>query len=286
MKINEFESLKSELLKDKEFIKQLARELATVHNVWGTEERLHLSQHVSLVNTLFNTLSGDIYIGDYTFTGHNVSILTGTHDIAAIGEQRMHFPSEGNDIIIGSGVWICSNSVILGPCKIGDNAVIGAGSVVLPNSEIGEDEFWAGVPAIKKKQLNQFEFVDEILTLYGLYEAERDVDGKYIKQWMSSERAKIYYKGNCEPIGKLNFMITNIIPHLNLSIIVNNCKLLGTQVDLGENCYSIDISSIESKDDIYRIVFHVDRLESPFDLGINNDTRKLGIAIQKIWCDS
>ena len=117
-------------------------------HVWGSHERLKISKTARLVNTLLNTSSGRIEIGDDTFTGHNVSIITGSHDYNLFLKERMNtFPKEGRDIIIGKGVWIGSNAVILGPCKIGDHAVIGAGAVVVPNTDIQEGGIATGIPA-------------------------------------------------------------------------------------------------------------------------------------------
>lgn len=148
-----YEAIKNTLLNDTDFLGYLSDELLKVCKLWGPSERVHLSKETSLCNTLFNTSSGNIYIDDYTFCGHNVSILTGTHDSSKTNEERMNFPTEGNDIHIGTGVWIGSNATILGPCTINNNAVIAAGSVVLPNSVIGENELWAGVPATFKKKV-------------------------------------------------------------------------------------------------------------------------------------
>lgn len=106
-----------------------------------------------MVNTLFNTSSGNIVIGDYTFTGHNASIITGTHCYEKFLAERMGFPITGGDIKIGKGVWIGTNAVILGPCKIGDHAVVAAGSVVTPNSKIEPGVIVAGIPARIVKRL-------------------------------------------------------------------------------------------------------------------------------------
>jgi len=119
--------------------------------VWGDKSRLKISPKASTANTIFNTISGQITIGDYTFTGHNVSIITGIHDCNTFLRDRLFvWPSEGGDIHIGKGVWIGSNVTILGPCDIGDHAVIAAGAVVTKNVMRGS--IVAGVPAkvIKK----------------------------------------------------------------------------------------------------------------------------------------
>ena len=102
------------------------------------------SAHVS--NAFFNTNSGKIIIGEYTFFGQNVSLITGSHDYKLIGKERMYaIKAFGNDITIGKGVWVGSNSVIIGPCIIEDNSVVAAGSVVVSN--VQKNSIVAGVPA-------------------------------------------------------------------------------------------------------------------------------------------
>ena len=95
---------------------------------WGNPKRVKIASTAGMLNTLFNSASGSIEIGDYTFAGHNVSIITGTHRYQSLMQERMNdVPRSGGDIIIGKGVWIGSNATILGPCNIGDHAVITAG---------------------------------------------------------------------------------------------------------------------------------------------------------------
>lgn len=114
--------------------------------IWGDKKRLTISPTASMANTLFNTIGGRITVGEYTFTGHNVSILTGSHNLNTfLRERLLEYPSEGGDISIGSGVWISSNATILGPCQIGDHAVIAAGAIV--TSDVSEGTIVGGVPA-------------------------------------------------------------------------------------------------------------------------------------------
>lgn len=142
------------ILNDTEFLEQLKQKLNDSISVWGNRERLHIDGTAKMTNTLFNTTSGEITIGKYTFTGHNVSIITGTHDIRQIEEERMDsYPESGRDIIIGDGVWIASNCVILGPCTIGNNSVIAAGAIIKPNTKIPANTVWAGIPAKKIKNI-------------------------------------------------------------------------------------------------------------------------------------
>lgn len=131
----------------------VAERMKTQTRCWGSPSRIHLAPGVLPINALFNTASGEIYIGDDTFFGHNVCILTGSHDVSRRGLARQTHPSSGNDIHIGSGVWIASNATILGPCRIGDDAVIAAGAVVLPGEYEG-GKVYAGVPARLVKDID------------------------------------------------------------------------------------------------------------------------------------
>ena len=126
--------------------------------VYGDRGRLLLSPSAVMVNTLFNTSSGRIEVGDYTFTGHNVSIITGTHRHELLLERRLRdIPHEGRDVIIGKGVWIGSNAIILGPCSLGDHSVVAAGAVVLPGTEVLPYSIVAGVPARCVKTIDNTE---------------------------------------------------------------------------------------------------------------------------------
>ncbi|MDH7911525.1 hypothetical protein [Winogradskyella sp. SYSU M77433] len=102
----------------------------------GPKERLIISDNAYPNNYFANTNSGKIFIGDYVFFGKNVSLITGTHNYRVFGKDRVEdYPKEGRDIIIDHGAWIASNSIVLGPCKIGKNSVVAAGSVVVDDVE-------------------------------------------------------------------------------------------------------------------------------------------------------
>ncbi|MES1195332.1 MAG: acyltransferase, partial [Steroidobacter sp.] len=119
---------------------------------WGDPQRVQVASSARMNNTLFNVSSGDIHVGDFTFAGHNVSLITGTHDMQQRLQQRMTaVPHAGRDIRIGQGVWIGSNAIVLGPCRIGDHAVIAAGSLV--RGDVPENAVVAGVPARVIRQL-------------------------------------------------------------------------------------------------------------------------------------
>lgn len=130
-------------------LEKLLNALAVSPTVFGGGwDRIDLGQNVKLVNALLNVSSGRISIGDHTFCGHNVSLLTGSHFIHHTDDARQAYPSSGRDIVIGRGVWLASNSTVLGPCTIGDNAVVAAGSVVV-GGDLQNSTLYAGVPAKK-----------------------------------------------------------------------------------------------------------------------------------------
>ncbi len=116
------------------------------YRVYGDPSRLNLADGVSPMNTLFNTVSGSIEVGPHTIFGHNVSILTGSHEYRLLGPERAAgVPTSGRDIVIEEGAWIASNATVLGPCRIGAHAVVAAGS--LAHEDVPRHAIVAGVPA-------------------------------------------------------------------------------------------------------------------------------------------
>jgi len=116
------------------------------HLTFGDPSRVSIAPTAVLNNALLNVSSGTITIEDHVFLGHSVSILTGTHDFHFYNDERkVAIPQTGRDVIIRAGAWIASNATILGPCEIGEHAVIGAASLVL--EDVPPYTVVAGVPA-------------------------------------------------------------------------------------------------------------------------------------------
>lgn len=69
-----------------------------------------------------------VTIGNNAFLGPNVSIFTACHPLNP--EKRNQFVEWAEPVTIGNSVWIGGNVTILPGVTIGDNVVIGAGSVV------------------------------------------------------------------------------------------------------------------------------------------------------------
>lgn len=69
-----------------------------------------------------------IYVGDYTMFGPNVTIATAGHPI--LPELREKAYQYNASVRIGKNCWIGAGALILPGITIGDNVVVGAGSVV------------------------------------------------------------------------------------------------------------------------------------------------------------
>lgn len=91
-----------------------------------------------------------VTIGDYSFVGHGVMILTSWHDYYCKGIDRQE-KIYTKPVTIGKGVWIASGAIILPGVSIGDDSVIGAGSIV--TKDVPPNQLWAGNPAKKLKDI-------------------------------------------------------------------------------------------------------------------------------------
>lgn len=124
------------------------------YQLHGRHERLQIHPTAIVNNALFNVSGGDITIGEYAFFGHEVAVLTGTHDITKFGRERqITFPRSGRDVVIEEGVWVASHALVLGPVHIGKHAVVAAGSLVL--DDVAPYTVVAGRPAKMIKKIDQ-----------------------------------------------------------------------------------------------------------------------------------
>ena len=114
------------------------------HRWHGDESRLRIHETAIVNNALFNVSGGTITVGKDAFFGHDIAILTGTHDIEKFGRERqLAFPRSGRDVVIGEGVWLASH--VLGPVTIGEHAVVAGGSLV--REDVAPYTVVAGRPA-------------------------------------------------------------------------------------------------------------------------------------------
>ena len=147
----------TELEKRSEMLKEMFAEVGKncyieppLHSNWG-------GKHVHLGNNVyfnFNaTLVDDthIYIGDYTMLGPNVVIATAGHPI--LPELREKALQYNLPVHIGKNCWLGAGVIILPGVTIGDNTVIGAGSVV--TKDIPANVVAVGNPCKVLREINE-----------------------------------------------------------------------------------------------------------------------------------
>ena len=94
---------------------------------WGGKH-LFLGKGVYINFNLTAVDDGEIYIGDHSMLGPNVTLATANHPIEpSLRERGLQY---NRDIHIGRNVWIGAGVIVVPGVTIGDNSVIGAGSVV------------------------------------------------------------------------------------------------------------------------------------------------------------
>lgn len=96
------------------------------HANWGCN--MHVGKNFYANFNLTVVDDADIYIGDSVMIAPNVVIATGTHPICPELRERVY--QYNLPVHIGNRVWIGAGSIILPGVTIGDDSVIGAGSVV------------------------------------------------------------------------------------------------------------------------------------------------------------
>ena len=69
-----------------------------------------------------------IYVGDYTMIGPNVTIATAGHPILPVLREQAY--QYNASVHIGRNCWLGAGVIVLPGVTIGDNSVIGAGSIV------------------------------------------------------------------------------------------------------------------------------------------------------------
>ena len=104
--------------------------------------------------TIDETSLQHIFIGDNTQITAGVIILAHDYSYSVLGNIYGELPRQQKDTITGKNVFIGMNSIILMGSNIGDNVIIGAGSVV--SGHIPSNTVCAGNPAKIICSLDQF----------------------------------------------------------------------------------------------------------------------------------
>lgn len=93
----------------------------------------------------FQAWKGCITIGEGTYIAPNVGIITSNHSVMNLDEH-----DDPKDVIIGRKCWIGMNVVILPGVILGDNTIVGAGSIVTKSFEDGNCVIVGNPASIKK----------------------------------------------------------------------------------------------------------------------------------------
>ena len=124
----------TEAKKREEILKNLFAEIGEgcyieppFHANWGGKH-IHFGKFVYANFNLTLVDDTHIYVGDYTMFGPNVTVATAGHPVNP--ELRQKGLQYNAPVKIGKNCWIGSGAIIVPGVTVGDNVVIGAGSVV------------------------------------------------------------------------------------------------------------------------------------------------------------
>jgi acetyltransferase-like isoleucine patch superfamily enzyme len=108
-------------------------------------EYLEIGDNVSIHENSLLACQGGLIIGDYSALGSSLIISTSEHKNANLNKPIKSQGILEEKVSIGRNVWIGARVTILKGTIIGDDAIIGAGSLV--NKNVLEKTVVAGVPA-------------------------------------------------------------------------------------------------------------------------------------------
>ena len=120
------------------------------HANWGGKH-VHFGK---CVYANFNFTAVDdthIYVGDYTMFGPNVILATAGHPI--LPKLRQEAYQQNMPVHIGKNCWLGAGVIVLPGVTIGDNTVIGAGSVV--TKDIPSNVVAVGNPCRVLREINE-----------------------------------------------------------------------------------------------------------------------------------
>lgn len=133
--VHDYNNLKpSQQKQKKEMLKKMFAEIGEncymetpFYANWGGKN-VHIGDHFYSNYNLMLVDDGEITIGDNVMIAPNVILCSATHPISPnLREKGMEY---NMPVKIGNRVWIGANVVVMPGVIIGDNSVIGAGSVV------------------------------------------------------------------------------------------------------------------------------------------------------------
>lgn len=105
---------------------------------------LHIKWNAGIRGVEFNLKGASIEVGELCMFSYGITIQN--HDSHRImNPETYEVLNPSKDIVLGKHVWVAQNATILKGCHIGDDSVIGFGSIVTSSCEPGS--IMAGIPA-------------------------------------------------------------------------------------------------------------------------------------------
>lgn len=133
------------------------------HANWGGRH-VHFGSSVYANFNLTLVDDADIYVGDNVMFAPGVIVAAGTHPIHPGLRRRQ--AQYNLPVHIGANVWVGAGAIILPGVTIGENSVIGAGSVV--TEDIPANVVAVGCPCRVKRSINEHDLA--------YYEHDRPID--------------------------------------------------------------------------------------------------------------
>ncbi len=147
----------SEYEKRKQMLKEMFAEIGEgcyieppFHANWGGKH-CHFGKNVYANFNLTCVDDTHIYVGDYTMFGPNVTLATAGHPIyPSLREKAYQY---NMPVHIGKNCWLGAGVIVLPGVTIGDNSVIGAGSIV--TKDIPANVLAVGNPCRVLREINE-----------------------------------------------------------------------------------------------------------------------------------
>lgn len=165
----------TEMDKREELLKEMFAEIGEgcyieppFHANWGGRH-CHFGKWVYANFNLTCVDDTHIYVGDYTMIGPNVTIASAGHPIQP--ELREKGYQYNMPVHIGRNCWLGAGVIIVPGVTIGDNVVVGAGSVV--NKDLPSNVVAVGNPCKVLREVNEHD--------YEYYFKDRKIDPSLFK---------------------------------------------------------------------------------------------------------
>lgn len=112
--------------------------------IMGGNATLHIKWNAGIRGVEFNLNGANIEVGELCMFSYGVTLRN--HDSHKILDAHTgEIMNPAKDIVLGRHVWIGQNATILKGCNIGDDSVIGFGSIV--TKSCGPGSVMTGIPA-------------------------------------------------------------------------------------------------------------------------------------------